>query len=137
MAGYCTCGQYFHLPLAREDTLPTRAKSCRITLYSRYRYKPKRYQDIGIGATLICHYDMSYHLCMLFVIFLSSYDHYHITVKSIEAETTSHFWNYFKLTYDPSNPCSYHYQCPCNSCITTHQIPALPHHFRLSAESAN
>ena len=32
MAGYCTHGQYFHSPLAGENTLPTRAISCHITL---------------------------------------------------------------------------------------------------------
>ena len=32
MAGYCTRGHYFHLPLAHENTLPTRAISCHITL---------------------------------------------------------------------------------------------------------
>ena len=32
MAGYCTHEQYFHSPLARENTLPTRAISCYITL---------------------------------------------------------------------------------------------------------
>ena len=32
MEGYCIRGQYFHLPLACENTLPTRAISCHITL---------------------------------------------------------------------------------------------------------
>ena len=31
----------------------------------------------------------------------------------------TYFWSHFITHFDSSNPCSFHYQCPCNKCISS------------------
>ena len=37
--------------------------------------------------------------------------------SNIKAYLTKFLWNYFLHSFDPDNICSYHFCCPCSSCI--------------------
>lgn len=41
------------------------------------------------------------------------------SITTIQADITKFFWHKFQLSFDPLNPCTFHYLCPCNKCISS------------------
>ena len=39
------------------------------------------------------------------------------SISCIKLKLTSHFWDHFFINFDPQNHCSFHYLCPCSSCL--------------------
>ena len=40
------------------------------------------------------------------------------SVQCIKSHLYSHLWNNFLCNFDPNDTCSFHYLCPCSSCLT-------------------
>ena len=38
---------------------------------------------------------------------------------AIKATITKYLWSHFELNFNPTNPCSFHFQCPCTNCISS------------------
>ena len=41
-----------------------------------------------------------------------------LSISTIKAHLHRLFWTKFQSYFDSSNPCSYHYQCPCPKCVS-------------------
>ena len=39
--------------------------------------------------------------------------------NAIKATVTKYLWSYFESNFNSTNPCSFHFQCPCTNCITS------------------
>ena len=39
------------------------------------------------------------------------------SVQCIKSHLYSHLWNHFLCNFDPNDTCSFHYLCPCSSCL--------------------
>lgn len=39
---------------------------------------------------------------------------------SIKATITDFLWTHFEANFDPTNPCTFHFLCPCNNCSSLH-----------------
>ena len=43
-----------------------------------------------------------------------------LSIDTIRNRVKSHFWNHFIHNFDPLNPHTLHYHCPCSRCVTDH-----------------
>jgi hypothetical protein len=41
----------------------------------------------------------------------------YLTLSLIKQKLHDLFWDNFLTTFDPDNPCTYHYYCPCSQCV--------------------
>ena len=41
------------------------------------------------------------------------------STNCIKSLITDHFWSHFNSHFNPSNPCTYHFQCPCTKCLSS------------------
>ena len=51
-----------------------------------------------------------------------------LSINTIKKQLTKFFWVYFTNNFDPSNPCSFHFVCPCSKC----SLCSLPSQFTKS-----
>ena len=48
-----------------------------------------------------------------------------LSIPTIKQKLKSFLWNHFITNFNPNQPCTWHYVCPCSNCIT---LP-IPHNF--------
>ena len=59
------------------------------------------------------------------------------SLPTIKRNLFLYLWNYFLIYFDSNNPCTFHYLCPCSSCIAlsvncTDVDSCMPHHWVLN-----
>ena len=55
-------------------------------------------------------FGISYHLLIFPILF----------IPHIKQQLLCYLWDHFLLQFDSTNTCTFHFHCPCNSCIATY-----------------